>query len=101
MTWPPPTLTVSTSFTLLWTDRQTCLLDTLTKISGEDFDGDAGSVISLLVFALGELAIESTQGHPVEIYKGLLSGIKSGTAMIPLGLAYFNEVRKRIGFLIA
>jgi hypothetical protein len=81
-------------------DRQTFLLQTLTRVHFEGFDGDTDSVIALLIFALGELAIEGTLGHPIEVYKGRPSGIKGGTATNPPGLVYFNEARKRMGFLI-
>ncbi|KAH8602747.1 hypothetical protein B0O99DRAFT_498383 [Bisporella sp. PMI_857] len=81
-------------------DRQTFLLETLARVHSEGFDGDTDSVIALLVFALGELAIESAAGPPIEVYNGRPSGVKGGTATKPPGLAYFNEARKRMGFVV-
>jgi hypothetical protein len=81
-------------------DRQNFLSDTLTRVHSEGFDGDTDSVIALLVFALGELAIEGSHGNPVEVYKGRPSGIRGGSVSKPPGLAIFNEARKRIGFVL-
>lgn len=81
-------------------DRQNFISDTLTKVHTEGFNGDADSVIALLVFALGELAIEGLRGNPIEVYKGRASGVRGGTAAKPPGLALFNEARKRIGFVL-
>ncbi|RFU25649.1 hypothetical protein B7463_g10677, partial [Scytalidium lignicola] len=81
-------------------DRQTFLSDTLSKVSVEGFDGDNDSVIALLVFALGELAIEGTQGKPINEHNGRPSGVRGGTTTKPPGLAFFNEARKRIGFTL-
>lgn len=81
-------------------DRQTFMQDTLSKVSVEGFNGDNDSVIALLVFALGELAIEGTRGKPIDEYKGRPSGIRGGTAAKPPGLALFNEARRRIGFTL-
>jgi hypothetical protein len=81
-------------------DRHNFLSDTLTKVGTEGFGGDTESVIALLVFALGELALEGYRGPPVEIYKGRASGVRGGTASKPPGLALFNEARKRIGFVL-
>ena len=80
-------------------DRQNFLSDTLGRVLAEGFDGDSDSVIALLVFALGELAIEGSRGDPVDTYNGRQSGIRGGTAEKPPGLAYFNEARKRMGFV--
>ena len=81
-------------------DRQNFISDTLTRVHSEGFDGDTDSVIALLVFALGELAIEGSDGNPIEVYKGRSSGVRGGTAIKPPGLALFNEARKRIGFVL-
>jgi hypothetical protein len=81
-------------------DRQDFISDTLTKVHTEGFGGDPDSVIALLVFALGELAIEGSRGDPIEVYKGRPSGVRGGTAAKPPGLALFNEARKRIGFVL-
>lgn len=81
-------------------DRQNFISDTLTKVYTEGFNGDLDSVIALLIFALGELAIEGSRGNPIEVYQGRPSGVRGGTARNPPGLALFNEARKRIGFVL-
>jgi hypothetical protein len=81
-------------------DRQTFISGTLSKVHTEGFDNEPDSVIALLVFALGELAIEGSRGNPIEVYKGRPSGVRGGTASQPPGLALFNEARKRIGFVL-
>jgi len=80
-------------------DRQNFISDTLTRVHSEGFDGDTDSVMALLVFALGELAIECSRGTPIEVHKGRPSGVRGGTISRPPGLALFNEARKRIGFV--
>lgn len=81
-------------------DRETFFSDILTRVHSEGFAGDTDSVIALLVFALGEVALEESLGDPIEIYKGRSSGIRGGSATKPPGLALFNEARKRIGFVL-
>ena len=81
-------------------DRQNFLSDTLTKVYTEGFDGDIESVTALLVFALGELAIQGSHGEPTEFYKGRPSGLRGGSPSKPPGLAFFNEARARIGFVL-
>lgn len=81
-------------------DRQNFISDTLTKVYAEGFDGDADSVIALLIFALGELAIEGSHGKPISEGDGRSSGVRGGSATKPPGLAFFNEARKRIGFVL-
>ncbi|KAH8676761.1 hypothetical protein BGZ60DRAFT_468641 [Tricladium varicosporioides] len=81
-------------------DRQNFLSDTLSQVQTEGFSGDTDSVLALLVFALGELAIEGSRGHPIESHEGHASGVRGGTAIKPPGLALFNEARKRIGFVL-
>jgi len=81
-------------------DRQNFISDTLARVYTEGFDGDTDSVLALLVFALGELAIEGSRGNPVESYNGRQSGIRGGTLSRPPGLALFNEARKRMGYVL-
>lgn len=90
------------SFNLIYPfmDRQNFISDTLTQVYTEGFNGDANSVIALLVFALGEMAIEGTQGLPIETLNGRASGVKGGTALKPPGLEFFNAARERIGFVL-
>ncbi|KAE8440805.1 hypothetical protein EG329_006561 [Mollisiaceae sp. DMI_Dod_QoI] len=81
-------------------DRQNFISDTLTKVCTEGFDGDPDSVIALLIFALGELAIEGSRGQPISEGDSRSSGVRGGSALRPPGLALFNEARKRIGFVL-
>ncbi|KUJ22379.1 uncharacterized protein LY89DRAFT_575731 [Mollisia scopiformis] len=81
-------------------DRQNFISDTLSKVYTEGFDGDPDSVIALLIFALGELALEGSRGPPISEDGARSSGVRGGTAMKPPGLALFNEARKRIGFVL-
>lgn len=81
-------------------DRQNFIADTLMKVHTEGFNGDTDSVIALLVFALGEVAQQGTQGNPIDTHNGRPSGVRGGTAERPPGLALFNEARKRIGFVL-
>jgi hypothetical protein len=81
-------------------DRQNFMSDTLAMVQTEGFDGESESVLALLVFALGELAIEGVTGVPIEIHKGRSSGVRGGSSVKPPGLAIFNEARKRLGFVL-
>lgn len=63
-------------------------------------DGDGKSVIALLVFALGQVAIEGSSGAVLEGSKDRTSGIRGGTALRPPGLDLFNEARRRMGLLL-
>ncbi|TVY40986.1 hypothetical protein LOCC1_G003568 [Lachnellula occidentalis] len=90
------------SFNLMYPfmDRQNFISDTLTKVQTEGFDGDTDSVVALMVFALGELALEGSQGKSIERHGTRASGVKGGTDKRPPGLALFNEARKRMGFIL-
>jgi hypothetical protein len=66
----------------------------------EGFDGDLDSVIALLVFALGEVALEGSRRNLIKVFKGRPSGVRGGTAQTPLGLALVNKARKRIRFVL-
>jgi len=82
-------------------DRQNFISDTLAKVHSEGFNGDADSVIALLIFALGELALQGIRGDPIEVYNGRPSGLRGGTLEKPPGLGLFNEARARLGYVIA
>jgi hypothetical protein len=58
-------------------------------------DDDPGSVIALLVFALGQLALEGAFDPPA----GMDSSACHGTAERPSGLEIFNEARRRTGMI--
>ncbi|KAK4983050.1 hypothetical protein LTR50_007450 [Elasticomyces elasticus] len=64
-------------------------------------DGDPASVIALLVFALGKVAIEGTYGNPISFNNNCASGIRGGSLERPPGLEIFNEARRRIGFIVS
>ena len=63
-------------------------------------DGDPNAVLALLVFALGQVAIEGVFERPISMLDGQPSGFRGGTADNPPGLAIFNEARRRIGFVL-
>lgn len=90
------------SFNMLYPfmDRQNFLSDTLVRVYSEGFDGDVESVTALLIFALGEVAIEGSQGDSIHECNGRPSGVRGGSPHRPPGLALFNEARKRIGFCL-
>ena len=81
-------------------DRQNFILDSLAKVYTEGFGVDLDSIITLLVFILGELAKDRSCGNPIEEYKGRPSGIWGGKALNPPGIALFNKARKYIGFVL-
>jgi hypothetical protein len=60
-------------------------------------DEDPESVLALLVFALGQLAIEGVFNSPADTGGGI-SGVP-GNPERPPGLDIFNEARRRIGIL--
>lgn len=64
-------------------------------------DDDPESVIALLVFALGQLAIDGVIGHPTRVSQYESSGFRSGSIEKPLGLGLFNEAWRRIGMVSA
>ncbi|KAM0564423.1 hypothetical protein ACHAPJ_000636 [Fusarium lateritium] len=81
-------------------DRQWFNSNTLSSIISNGFQEGAISSLVLLVFALGEVAL-TTSEVPISAYKQRPSGIKGGTIDRPPGLAYFNEARKRMGFALS
>jgi hypothetical protein len=64
-------------------------------------DGEPDSIIALLVFALGQLAIEGVFGEPVSAPNGVASGFRGGDLEKPPGLEIFNEARRRLGFIVS
>ena len=82
-------------------DRQNFISDTLTKMHSEGFGSDAESVITLLVFALGELAQQGIQGDPIEVYNDRPSSLQGRTLENLPGLGLFNKARSRLGYVIA
>jgi hypothetical protein len=62
-------------------------------------DDDPESVLALLVFALGQLAIEGVTGYPTRASHDESSGFRGGSIERPSGLGLFNEARRRIGMV--
>jgi hypothetical protein len=62
-------------------------------------DDDPESVLALLVFALGQLAIEGVTGRPSREIEDESSGFRGGTIEKLPGLGLFNEARRRIGMI--
>lgn len=83
-------------------DQDTFLSDIIAPVTRHNYrSGDTKAVIALLVFALGQLAMEGTLDDPVVAAHHGRSGIRGGTPINPPGLAIFNEARKRMGLLLA
>lgn len=81
-------------------NRGTFMDEVVSKlIRGGYSDGDANSIIALLVYALGQVAIEGVVDSPVSVVDGRPSGFRGGTIDQPPGLALFNEARRRLGFV--
>ncbi|KAL2261950.1 hypothetical protein VTK26DRAFT_2932 [Humicola hyalothermophila] len=87
---------VNLSYPIL--DRRSFMSETLPALFNNGFDQSMASTIAFLVFALGEVALASTDGPPVHVYNGRTSGVKGGTKKRPPGLELFNEARRRMGF---
>ncbi|KAK2626520.1 hypothetical protein QTJ16_003695 [Diplocarpon rosae] len=90
----------SFNFLYPFMDRRTFESDILAKVSSEGFDDDVDSVIALMVFCLGEVALQSMTGTPIAEVNGQKSGIRGGSSDRPPGLALFNEARKCLGFVL-
>lgn len=63
-------------------------------------DGDPQAVLALMVFSLGQVAIEGVFGQPISTENGLPSGFRGGTRAKPPGIEIFNEARRRLGFVV-
>ncbi|KAM7221575.1 hypothetical protein V8F06_002966 [Rhypophila decipiens] len=90
------------SFNLLFPilDRQYFMSNTLPSLFNGGLGQEISSTIAFLVFALGEVALEGSEGRPIHVHphNGRPSGIKGGSKDEPPGLELFNEARKRMGF---
>jgi hypothetical protein len=65
------------------------------------FGEDIHTVLLFLVLALGEFALSVSSGFPVLIDKGHSADIDVASTDRPPGMVYFNEARKRMGFVLA
>ncbi|KAK4551462.1 hypothetical protein LTR86_011154 [Recurvomyces mirabilis] len=81
-------------------NRETFMNGTVARLLRDGYgDGDSGSVVALLVFALGAVAVDGVFERPVSVVNGQPSGFRGGTIDHPPGLALFNEARRRLGFI--
>jgi hypothetical protein len=62
-------------------------------------DNDPESVLALLVFALGQLAVGGVVEPPASMSNGKPSGFRGGKIEEPPGLGLFNEARRRTGLV--
>lgn len=82
-------------------ERDSFMNGTVARLLREGYgDGDAGSVLALMVFALGKVAIEGVNQRPISILSGQPSGFRGGSVEEPPGLEIFNEARRRTGFVM-
>ncbi|KAK3330785.1 hypothetical protein B0H66DRAFT_74729 [Apodospora peruviana] len=79
-------------------DRHSFFSDILPSLFNDGFGQGMASTIAFLVFALGEVALAGSEGHPIHAHNGRPSGVKGGSKDEPPGLDLFNEARKRMGF---
>lgn len=81
-------------------NRETFMNGTVAPLLRDGYgDGDNKAVLALLVFALGQVAIEGVFERPISLIDGQPSGFRGGTVEKPPGLAIFNEARRRLGFV--
>ncbi|KAK5127930.1 hypothetical protein LTR85_005047 [Meristemomyces frigidus] len=81
-------------------NRESFMNEVVARLLREGYgDGDIGSVLALLVFALGQVAIEGVFERPISIVDGQPSGFRGGSIDQPPGLGLFNEARRRLGFV--
>jgi hypothetical protein len=81
-------------------DKDRFIKDVMNPALGNRCQGqDAGTVLTWIVLALGEVAIKGVFGEPMTQNKDAPSGLRGGTADKPPGFEYFNEARKRLGFI--
>ena len=81
-------------------DRDAFMNETVAPLLRDGYgDGDVNAVLALLVFALGQVAIEGVFERPISMINGQPSGFRGGTVDRPPGLAIFNEARRRLGFV--
>jgi len=75
--------------------------DVVARLVREGYaDGDPSSVLALMVFALGKVAVDGVFGQPISVQADSPSGFRGGTIDKPPGIELFNEARRRIGFVM-
>ncbi|KAK7519178.1 hypothetical protein IWZ03DRAFT_309418 [Phyllosticta citriasiana] len=90
------------TFNLLYLilDRASFMNTLLPHVARRGFGEDEeDSIIALLVLSLGKVAFEGTWSTPLENGMNFASGLKGGTKDRPPGLDFFNEARRRTGFV--
>lgn len=81
-------------------DYESFSRDIVGKVLQDGFvDGDPQIVLALLVFALGQVAIEDSK-QPAFIQREEWSGLRRSTPTEPPGTRMFNEARRRLGFVL-
>ncbi|KAK5133201.1 hypothetical protein LTR08_008036 [Meristemomyces frigidus] len=81
-------------------NREAFMNNIVARLMREGYgDGDIESVLALLVFALGQVAIEGVFDRPIGVANGQPSGFRGGSIDSPPGLGLFNEARRRLGFV--
>lgn len=80
-------------------NRDTFVSETLSHVVQYGFAEDVGSVLALVVLALGQVASEGVFEQPISAVNGIASGFRGGTLDRPPGLEIFNEARRRVGFI--
>lgn len=75
--------------------------DVVARLVREGYaDGDPSSVLALMVFALGKVAVDGVFGQPISVLSNSPSGFRGGTMDKPPGIEIFNEARRRLGFVM-
>lgn len=80
-------------------NRESFMNDVVGSVMRNGYGEDAGTTLALLVFALGQVAIDGVYSPPIASSNGVPSGLRGGSADKPPGLDLFNEARKRVGFI--
>ncbi|KAL1632277.1 hypothetical protein SLS56_003857 [Neofusicoccum ribis] len=81
-------------------DRRHFMETVMPNVARNGFgDGDYDSIIALLVFSLGKVALDGTWSAPLDNGMHFESGMRGGTYERPPGLDMFNEARRRSGFV--
>jgi len=90
------------TFNLLYPllDQEEFVAKVLPAVTARGFGfGDHESIMAFLVFALGAVAEQGTYAEPIEVAERFNSGIRGGSHSSPPGLDFFNEARRRLGFI--
>jgi hypothetical protein len=90
--------TFNTMFPLLILDD--FMSNTVARVLRHGYrDDDPESIVALLVFALGQLALEHAFNPPTGIDDGINGSVRHGTGEKSSSLEIFNEARRRTGMI--